>query len=474
MTEISVLDVFDNFLGVRDCSKALQLSKKEWRRLEDELRRFYNAWQSPERRSDRVFPGSWSPSRIGEPSASIVISNDVLLFGEVLALDPIEPFVSRHTRWLPPPTVEPPPTDVILVPSLVHVPSGKSGLAAQPVLAIYPPESKVFMPVTEAMMWNEGTQRKHALSFALSGLEQWRPLIEIGAIKLLPAYEVTFRNAAALAELSEAGRSSVSELFELKGVKRTGALCSIWTRGWKPRMNDETDEQANRRFDRCVSWVYSRERILCDVGGALYAPIERTDRLTIGAISADSPVARQLLSDPIEGTAFPGFSGFTPLELANLREHSNAYNQVRSKLRRMIDAAPIDLEGQPNARVAEFLSDHLNSELGNLRQEAASLSSRTTVRVIWDAIRLGLPSFASAAALGLPPAEAAASAGIGAAAHLGLSWFPRSGQDPNHEAMLWISRNIRGFEIQTQRRMDVRVDVVAGKPTPGLRSPPPD
>lgn len=54
----TVLDVFDNFLGEKDCSAAARLDDGAWSDLIDELRRFYSSWQPI---SERVglTPGAW-------------------------------------------------------------------------------------------------------------------------------------------------------------------------------------------------------------------------------------------------------------------------------------------------------------------------------------------------------------------------------------------------------------------------------
>lgn len=88
---VTVLDVFDNFLGEEDCRRAADLPANRWDDLCEALRAHYDAWDMPEPQIDRIFPGSWVGHHFDDSVGRTVLGNDLLLFDQVVVHDPIEP-----------------------------------------------------------------------------------------------------------------------------------------------------------------------------------------------------------------------------------------------------------------------------------------------------------------------------------------------------------------------------------------------
>lgn len=440
---VTVLDVFDNFLGQADARQARQLSGQQKLALRTELRRFYRNWTLPPPRFDRVFPGSWPTFHLNTDVARTIIGNDLLLFGEVVTIDPVEPFVSPLAVWDPPPGTPKPASNELTL-YMLHVPPQMSAEPPQLIAALYPPDVRVFMPVTEAFRLNEGSDWTAAAGDALDALEIWRPFIELGAVILAPMYQVSLWASQLIQEAADEHVESVQRILAQNNSSKPQT--SLFTAGLEATGNWERPEEAARRTARLVAWNYSRETAVCAATGSAYAPDERIDRDLVGSLAQGTPLAHHLLSEVSASLRFPGIEAPAYHNIFEMRRDSDVYSTVRDKLRHMIISVPVDLSDASSEQVQVYLREHLQAEIDRLRESIDRNTPRIAGRAVAALVNIGLPLVGIAASVAppTPPPQSLAPAVISGARALWGLWAMRRRASPEQKAMLWISRNIEG------------------------------
>ena len=265
---------------------------------------------------------------------------------------------------------------------------------------------------------------------ALVVLERWRPLIEAGAVQLLPVYEVCHRHNAGMARMARDGMEAVQGL--LSADPEIMPITSLVTAGGFAKLSSEAYGAYGIRYARHVSWIYSRETIVCAESGALYAPDDQDDRQLMAAIADWTPLANSLLTEVAAELDFPGFEGIALDEVVKLRQDSAAFAEVRSKLRNMIENAPLEMPDLTNAVAADYMRSHLDREIDTLRAEVENSRIAGGENAL---ISIGLQSALSGLTGG--PVGAAASA-------ITAFWCQNRPKSPDQRASLWIARHIRG------------------------------
>lgn len=436
----TVYDVFDNFLGESSCQAAGRLSDPQWEELAEELRRFYDSWLPLEPEALAVFPGSWVAHHFHEPHGRTLVGNDLLLFERVIVHDPIEPFVSRFTQWRAPESAPDPPDDALIL-SLVDVPSQRSGRSAQLITALFPPDVGAFMTVGEAYRFNYTDRTAYGIPQALRALDEWRKLVEVDAVELVPVMEITARETSNIARSAEAAIARVEEA--LAGDDELKELTSFDIRGGSLTPRWQPDPVARRNRARHVSWVYARELAIGQQGAALFAAEQPIDRNLLAALEPSSGVVTlSARVDAVTSVSIPGFSDVPLAEIARLRRDDATFAAVRTKLGEILRAAPADLESLPSPQRAQYLADHLNVELAALQRQMGQ-SSGFGAKLVSGLVNIGIPAAAGAATGGILGTGVGGLAG-GVRQVASGAMQPRNPQD---RAMTWIIRHLRQDEL---------------------------
>lgn len=435
----TVLQVIDEYVGEPDTSQVLALPPVRKQELARRLRHFYSRWHAPPHIGGltRVYPGSWASSELFAQGKDDVISNDLLLFGQVVVRDPLEQFVSKHTRYSAPGLPEAGADQLTLF--AIHHPPATSGIPSELATALYPgstntspnfPPAAVFLPMPEVIDPVEDDWTRRATT-ALEALEMWRPFIERGFLVLVPVYEISLRKTKWLAELGD-GRAPEVLGFLSDSDPEFAPITSAFTSGLEARANWLPSEVNAARSARHVAWVYAREAVLCAETGALYSPDESEDASLLRMLGAGTPFAADHLSRSAT-LQFPGFANLNLDETLAIMDDSDAFAELRNHLNRIVLDAPFDLsDDSPSAQ--ELLAEHLDSRISALRREVSARESRGFGQLV---VRVSLGVMGGLTA-GLEPAIGTVAAGLFS------TWASNLGSTPSERAVAWMSRSLSG------------------------------
>ena len=337
----TVLQVIDECVGEANASQVFALPMLRKRELARRLRYFYSRWHAPPRESGltRVFPGSWTSNELVSRGMDDIISNDLLLFGQVVVRDPLEQFVSRYTRYSAPGLPKVGPNQLTI--AAIHHPPGTSGIPSELVTALYPgstntspnfPPAAVFLPIPEVIDPGEDDWTRQA-SAALTALEMWRPFIERGFLVLVPVYEISLRKTRWLSELGDSRSPGVLDFLSCSDPE-FAPITSAFTSGLETRANWLPSDANSERSARHVAWVYAREAALCAETGALYSPDQPEDAGLLQLLGDGTPFAADHLSKA-STLQFPGFSNLSLKDTFAIMDDSEAFAELRSHLNQM-------------------------------------------------------------------------------------------------------------------------------------------
>ena len=265
---------------------------------------------------------------------------------------------------------------------------------------------------------------------ALEAIEAWRSLIRDGAVVLVPVFEVTGRSTPTIARIGEARINAVHGV--ISSADGALALSSFSTRGVYPTPNWERPKLADRAKGRHASWLYGRELAICDALGALYCPDHVVDLDVAEALAMPHvmPVSGDL-NRAVAVIDVPGFSDVPLVEIAKLRNDSNAFHAVREKLRTIIKNSPTEIDELSSGEQAQaYLNEYLISEIAAIHREARELGDGLATRFAKSLLTVGLPTAMTAGAA------------VGGAGGLVASWLTRRKFSPGERAVLWIERHV--------------------------------
>lgn len=365
--QISLLDVFDNVLGEEDCTAILRAGPTTQRDLTERLRDHYAAWE-PNTDLPGIYSGSWLAHNSEVPRNKETLLTDLLLFDRVVIHDPIEPYVSDTSRWVPPvgaPTLE----DGTLAIALVRVPSQKSTEVAALTTALYPPHARWFGTVAEAYEFNRRDWLR--LRSRLEFLESIRPLVKSGDLLLVPPVEATRRQTPEIARLGEA---SIARVGRALAAADEPPLTGFFALGATPTANWLPEWMSARANARHIAWVYARELSLAVAARALLAVQRDVDDAILDEMLGGGSVANGPLPSRAHLVRIP-FNGLpTFAEVARLRRDVEAAAVLRHEFTGMLttdvdqmyrDAGPAEVQ-----RIVE-------SRLKSLLREAEAVVART-------------------------------------------------------------------------------------------------
>lgn len=352
-----------------------------------------------------------------------------MLFDTVFVHDPIEPFVSQYIPRAFPGEPEVPDDQFPLY--LTHVPSRQSGQLPTIISAYYPPRSKAFLTADEAVLARRHRRHPSVLT-ALTALEDWRDLVEVDAMQLFPALELSHRLTPTIARLGEAQIARTSRLLAVSAPETV--LASFNRRGGWATPHWEPAGKAARDNARHSSWVYAREVSIARYLGSLYAA------------STDFDVSYLLGSDPqvpqvtpnlkaLAEVGVPGITNVSIKALAKIRADSDGFAALRALIRTLAASPPFD--GNPGDFVIEF-EDHVRSEMTRLRGEARSIERGLGAEVLHGLVKLGFQGVVGAAP-GLVYGDLLLAGGGAALSALSTapSVIPTS-RPPSRRALHWI------------------------------------
>lgn len=431
---ISVLDVFDNFLGESDCRAAARLSEGQLRDLSIELERYYESWIAPLPIPSAVFSGSWAAHNASIDHGRTILGNDLLLFDRVAIHDPIEPYVSRHSQ-IRRPVGLPALSSSELALAWVEVPANKSGRRPQISTALFPPRSTAFLAISEAEEFSRRDWRDPSIKRALEALEQWRPLISMGAIALVPAIEVTRRETPGIAT---EGQRNIKRVAAALDTADGHELTSFFSRGLNLIPGSAYANNAARDRARHVSWVYARELAIAAAGGAAYATEFDIDRAIVRAMLIDQAPATVIgpLADAVT-IELPGFSEVSFADIAAIRRDEQAFAELRRALTTMITSTVVELEQLPAPERQRRIAEHLQDELNHVQQKVRESRVSWVRRFVPDLLTLGVPLTAS-----VVTHDIAAGTAVGAGVSLLRRMLERRPKGPDDRALLWLSRHL--------------------------------